>query len=272
MWIALAIVAAITNALWTSRSKPIVQDTPPLRMQLQFRLMLSAIFLVPFITSRELPCSAGFWLTVAAVGLLHGTRWVVILHGVTRDYFSTYALFNTAPLFTILLAPSILPERFGLPVWLGVVSIMVGGWLFYRTSRVSAHGLVGAVMTATINILCKRALNDVAPLAFVFLMQASGAAVLAVGYAFARNRQPTAPRWRQEMWRILPLALFTAVGSLSFFYALSFDTATRVTAVVRTNLIFGFLLSYLVLKEKAHWQHKIVGTSFILLGTIAVAL
>lgn len=273
MWVVWAVVTAFTNALWTVRSKPILQDVPPLRMQLQLRLMLSFVFLTPFLVAREFPPAPGFWLTVAAVGLLHGARWVVVLHGVKREYLSTYALFNTAPLFTILLAPSLLPlERFGFWVWLGVLSIVAGGWLFYRTSRVSAYGLAGAAMTAIINVLCKRALNNITPMAFVFLMQASATVALAIGYVFARKRQPAAPRWGPEMARILPLVLLTAVGAFSFFYALSLDTATRVTAVVRTNLAFGFLLSYLVLKERAGWPHKALGTLLILTGTLVVAL
>jgi len=64
----------------------------------------------------------------------------------------------------------------------------------------------------------------------------------------------------------------TCAGALCFYYALSLDTATRVTAVVRTNLIFGFVLSYLVLKERADLPHKIAGALLILAGTILVAL
>ena len=54
-------------------------------------------------------------------------------------------------------------------------------------------------------------------------------------------------------------------------YALSLDTATRVTAVVRVNLIFAFVLSYAMLGEKSDWQWKVLGTVLILAGTVAVA-
>jgi uncharacterized membrane protein len=53
---------------------------------------------------------------------------------------------------------------------------------------------------------------------------------------------------------VAPLAAITAVSGVLFFYALWLDTATRVTAAARTNLVFGFLLSYLLLKEKENWQ------------------
>jgi uncharacterized membrane protein len=45
-----------------------------------------------------------------------------------------------------------------------------------------------------------------------------------------------------------------------------------VTAVVRTNLIFGFIFSYLMLREKSDWQWKLGGALLILTGTVAVAL
>ena len=36
--------------------------------------------------------------------------------------------------------------------------------------------------------------------------------------------------------------------------------------------LFGFLLSYLLLKERADWQWKVAGTALILAGTVAVAV
>jgi drug/metabolite transporter (DMT)-like permease len=272
MWIVLSIAGAFTNAFWTSMSKPIVQDVSPVRMQLLHRLTMSCVFLVPFILLGDIPASTAFWVPVVTVGVLHAARWVVVLHGVKRDYFSTYALYNTTPLFTILLAPTLLPEKFGLTVWAGIVIIIAGGWLFYRTSRVSVHGLIGALIAAGINVLSKYALDMTNPVGFAFLFQATATVVLAAGYVASRKKESDSAQWFADAKRILPLALVTCAGALCFYYALSLDTATRVTAVVRTNLIFGFVLSYLVLKERANLPHKITGALLILAGTILVAL
>jgi drug/metabolite transporter (DMT)-like permease len=271
MWIALATGAAFGNALWTALSKPVMQRIPPLRMVLLLRVLLSIIFLTPLLVIGGLPTNAGFWLLVAAVGVLQAARWVTIMHGVKHDYFATYAMYNTAPLFTLLFAPATLPERFGPAVWLGVIAVIGGAALFYRTSRVSTYGLVGAVLTAIINIIGKHGVNQVHPLVFLFFMSASPAAVLAVAYWFVRRREPASPRWGRELREVTPMALITAVSGVCFFYALWLDTATRVTAVARTNLIFGFLFSYLLLKEKADWQWKLAGTGLIVAGTVAVA-
>jgi len=272
MWLIVTIAAAFGNALWTAGSKPVVQDIPPFRMMLLFRVMLTAIFLLPFLLIRGLPGDALFWLVIAAIGLLQAARWVIIMQGVRGDYFSTYGMYNTAPLFTLLIAPTLLPERFGLVVWLGVLAIIAGGFLFYRTSRLSVYGLVGAVLTAFINTLSKHVLGQISPIVLLFLMQSSAALFLLLGYPFARRRDETPPRWKQEAARIAPLTLISAIAGFCFMYALSLDTATRVTAVVRTNLIFGFLLSYVMLKEKSQWEWKLAGTALILVGTIAVAL
>ena len=70
---------------------------------------------------------------------------------------------------------------------------------------------------------------------------------------------------------IAPLAVLSAVSGITFMYALSLDTATRVTAVVRVNLIFAFVLSYAMLGEKSDWQWKVFGTVLIIAGTVAVA-
>lgn len=272
MWIVLATGAALGTALWTALSKPIVQDIPPLRMMLIFRSLVSVILLVPFLLIREVPAEAAFWALVLAIGLLHGARWVIILHGVKREYFSTYGMYNTAPLFTLLLAPATLPERFGPSVWLGVFAIIGGAALFYRTSRLSLYGLGGAVLTALINILSKHGVTQAHPVVFLFLMQVSAVAVLALAYAIGGRRISTASGWGPEIRRIAPLTLLSAAAGLCFIHALWLDTATRVTAVVRTNLIFGFVFSYLILKEQSDWQWKLAGALLIVAGTVAVAL
>ncbi len=272
MWIALAITCAFANALWTALAKAVVQDVPPLRMTLILRAMVAVFLLVPSLWLAQFPAHPTFWLIVLAIGLLNGARWVIILHGVKRDYFSTYGMYNTAPLFTLLLAPTLLPERFGLAVWLGIIAIIGGGVVFYRTSRVSVYGLVGAVLTALVNILCKRGIDYADPLTVLFLMQLSMTAVLAIGQVSSRARQVRLPAWRIEFRRIAPLAAIVTVSALAFMYALSLDTATRVTAVARVNLIFGFLLSYLLLREREDWRWKLGGALLILVGTVAVAM
>ena len=272
MWLLITISAAFGNALWTALSKPVVQDIPPFRMMLLFRIMLAAIFLVPFLLIRGLPADGLFWAVIAAIGILQAARWVIIMQGIRGDYFSTYGMYNTAPLFTILIAPTILPERFGLGVWLGVLAIIAGGFLFYRTSRLSVYGLVGAVLTALINTLSKHVLSQISPIVLLFLMQAGAAAALLFAYPLARRGEGAPPRWRQEVIRIAPLTIISAMAGLCFMYALSLDTATRVTAVVRTNLVFGFVLSCVLLDEKSDWAWKAAGTALIVAGTIAVAL
>lgn len=271
MWIVLSTSAAFGNALWTALSKPVVQDIPPLRLVLVLRVLQSAILVGPFLVIGGVPKTAGFWLLVAAVGVLQAIRWVTIMYGVRRDYFSTYAMYNTAPLFTILLAPTTLPEHFGAAVWLGVLAIIAGAIVFYRTSRLSVYGLAGAVLTAVINIIGKHGVNIVHPLVFLFFMSASPALVLWIAYVVGNRRQPAAVRWSQEARQLAPLALIAVASGMFFFYALWLDTATRVTAVARTNLIFGFLFSYLMLREKTDWQWKAMGTALILAGTGAVA-
>lgn len=273
MWIVLSIACALGNALWTSLSKPVVQDMPPLRMLTVFRALVSVLLIVPFVLYGTFPVSLRFWLVVAAIGLLHSMRWFIIMQGVKSDYFSTYAMYNTAPLFVLLLAPGLLSERFGPQVWAGVLAITAGGVVFYRTSRISVYGLVGAVLTALVNILCKVGVEAMHPAAFIFLMQASSFVAFWVAFRFVGERSagPTAVQW-VEVRRITPLAILSAVAGIAFMYAISLDTATRVTAVVRTNLLFGFALSYGMLGEKSDWVWKALGTVLILAGTVAVAL
>ena len=272
MWIVLSITCALANALWTALSKSIVQQVSPLRTMLIMRAMVALLLVAPFAARPEFPSDLGVWLLVVAIGLLNGVRWVVILHGVKRDYFSTYGMYNTAPLFTLFLAPTMLAERFGPAVGLGGLAIIAGGAVFYRTSHWSVYGLAGAALTAVVNILFKRGLDFMSPISLLFLTQLSMSAVLGAYYLAAERATGREPGWAADAGRIAPLAAIVVVSALSFTYALSLDTATRVTAVARVNLVFGFLLSYLMLREKREWQWKLAGTALIVAGTIAVAM
>jgi uncharacterized membrane protein len=272
MWILFSTTCAFGNALWTSLSKPIVQDISPLRMLTIFRALVSVLLIAPFVIFGGLPAKLSFWLIVAAIGVLHSARWLIIMHGMKSDYLSTYAMYNTAPLFVLLLAPTMLSERFEPQVWAGVLAITAGGVVFYRTARISAYGLVGAVLTAFINILAKLGVEEMHPAALIFLMQASSFLTLGIAFRLMGEESsgPRQIRWL-EVRRIAPLAVLSAVSGITFMYALSLDTATRVTAVVRMNLIFAFVLSYVMLGEKSDWQWKVLGTVLIIAGIVAVA-
>ncbi len=272
MWIGLTLFSAFTNSLWIALCKPLADRVSPLRMMLLFRVILALLFLAPFLwLMRGLPTGMGFWIAIAAIGLLEAGDWVIMMYGFERDYLATYGMYETAPLFTLLLAWASLREHVGVMLLAGILAIVIGAYLFYRSSRFSGYGFVGAIVAAAVNVISKYAVDQVHPLVFLFLVMVWGGATLTFIYIFFEHPHVSAPEWGWETRRVLLPALTYGISTLAFFWALSLDTATRVTAVSRTSLIFGFLLAVFMLKEKSNWRIKLVGTALVVAGTIAVA-
>jgi drug/metabolite transporter (DMT)-like permease len=272
MWIALSLVSACTGALWVALCKPLAQYISPLRMMLLFRLLLALLFLGPFLFLRGLPTNVGFWVAIAAISVLEAADWVIMMYGFERDYLATYGMYETTPLFTLLLASVSLREHFGPSVWVGVLAMVLGAFLFYRSSRFSGYGFIGALVAAVVNVVSKYAIDQVHPFVFLFLLMAWGGVTLGLTYALLEHRHLPAPRWWCEIRRVSPAALIYGLSMVTFFWALSLDTATRVTALNRTSLLFGFLLGYFMLREKANWRAKALGTALVVTGTIAISL
>jgi uncharacterized membrane protein len=105
----------------------------------------------------------------------------------------------------------------------------------------------------------------------VFWTFAVGALALSPLEALGGNRI----RWdviQGEMKRILPVAFWSLVATLLFYTALAHAPASKVNPLVRANLLFGFPLSYYLLKEKDDWRSKALGGVLILLGLVLVAI
>jgi len=195
MWIALAMTSALGTALWTALSKRVVRSVPPLRMMMLFQATASLLLLGPFLVMGRLPARADFSIAIGIIGILQAAMWVVVMYGFERDYLATYGMFDTAPLFTMLLEIFFLKEHFELFVWGGVIAIVLGAIVFYRSAHVSVYGIAGAIMAAIVNVLSKHTISQVEPLVFLFLMVTWGGVMLTVTYLVVEHRDVHKPRW-----------------------------------------------------------------------------
>jgi uncharacterized membrane protein len=271
-WLLMAVAAGFFNALWTALSKPVLARMTSREFTLCFRT-LTCLFLLPFALAEwtwSLPPSWWGWVSLAA--FCEGLRIWFLSKGVKRDYYSTYAFYNLSPFFTVLVAPLVIPEpQSGLLVAGGVV-LAVGSLVFYHLGHWSWPGLAGAVLSTAGVIAAKLALGlHPAPLLLAFWSFGLGAVALAPLEALGGRRL----RWdsmRREARHIVPIAFWSLVASLLFYVALAHADASKVNPLVRANLLFGFLFSYYLLKERGDWRGKAVGGALILVGLALVAV
>lgn len=272
MWIILTITAAFFNALWTALSKNKLGKISPYQFTLIFR-GLTAVWLLPiFLYCFKTPANNIFWLLVLGAGILEMIGIYAQAAGISKDYYSTFSLSNTSPLFTLIIAPQVLPEKINLLLLFGVVFVVSGGFIFYQLQhKLYIYGLIRALTLAVSTVMAKIAIGYSSALTYPFLAFSIGSILM-----FGLNPWQQQPINRKNTSALItglaPLAIISAVATACYYLALEQAAITKVNPLIRVNLIFGFLLSYLLLKERLDLKRKIIASLLILLGAILITI
>lgn len=272
MWIILTLICAFVQSLWMALSKRQLQTLTPLRFMLFFRIPVALALVPAFLWCDPARATPRFWLLAAMAAVLECVRLLSFAHGTRRDYYATYSLKNTAPVWVLLLAPHLLGERLTTPVVCGALSVVVGGFVFYHAGRFQIAGLVAGVSQGAITTLFKLGMSLSNPIYFTFVVYALSTAILFAMESARSGPRPTLAAFGRGAKDTLPLSGLNVVAMLTYIFALHMAPATHFTILFRTSLIFGFVLSFFVLKEHEGWRAKLIGAAFILLGCVLIAL
>lgn len=272
MWIFFTLIGAGFNALWTSLSKFRLREVPPYLFTIYLRL-LAALYLLPFsILSFYVPLRWTFWLWGLCAAFFEAVGIYVQAVGVKKDFYSTYTLANTSPLFTLFIAFLILPEKINLILVIGAILIVVGGVIFYRLQgKFSVYGLIRAICSAFGGICGKIAISYSSPLFYPPIMFLAATALLLIINPLTREKI-NKTELKKGLKLIFFLGGFSAVATMAYYTAIDLAPVTRVNPLIRVNLIFGFIMSYFILKEREDLFWKIFGSIFILLGAVCISL
>jgi len=254
-------------------SKLQLQKLSPTAFLVLLRVPIVAMLLPFFIWDLPQSPPPVFWLILLAGGVSECLRMLAVSHGVQRDYYSTYALLNTSPLFVLLMAPRALGEK--LSPWLiaGALCVVAGAVIFYWGGRLRLAALGCGLIQAIVTVLCKAGLNMAEPFYFMFLMCALSTLFLSIIEARRTSVSETGAAFVRSIRHTIPLSLLNLIAIITFVWALSMAPATHFAILLRTSMIFGFLLSVLVLREYEGWQRKLCGAAFIVVGaTLIVAV
>lgn len=273
MWIILCISAAFFNALWTALSKRHLGKIPPYHFTIIFR-GLTALFLLPvFLYDFKVPTSYIFWLAAIAAGILEVISIYSQSVGVKKDFYSTYSLANTSPLFTLIIASHFLPEKINLLLLFGVLFTVTGGFIFYQLKgKFSIYGIIRALCMSIVGVLSKIAIDYSSGFSFPFIIFSLGVLFMVILIPFNKKLFIDLPKFKSYTKNLSPLALFSTLATLSYYPAVQIGLITRVSPLVRVNLIFGFLLSYFMLKERENFKRKLFAGILILLGAIFISI
>lgn len=270
IWLWMAVACGFFNAWWTALSKRVLEHLTPREFTLTFRALTALLLLPLALVEWTWPLPAAFWGWALVAGVFEGLRTWCLAIGVKKDYYSSYAFYNLSPFFTVLLAPILLKESQTPGLVIGGSLIALGAFLFHRMGKWSWPGFWGAVFSTGGVIASKMALDHSGPLVLAFWSFGVAALLLipleAVGGAPLRWE-----RIRERFRSVVPVASGSLVATVLFYVALSHAPASRVNPLVRANLLFGFLFSYYLLKERRGWRHNALAGGTILAGLLLVA-
>ena len=272
MWIILTLTCALSQALWMALSKRRLQTLTPVQFMLFLRVPIVVVFVPAFLLCPRPTVTGKFWLVAVLTAVTECVRLVSFGYGTRRDYYATYSLLNMSPLFVLLLAPSMVGERITPTVVAGVTCVVPGGFLFYHAGRFQLAGLIAAASQGVTTTLCKLGLSLSSPIYFIFVLYGLSTAMLWAIEGTQSGFGPTARLYVASTKRTLPLSLLNLVAILSFMFGLNLAPATHFAVVFRTSLVFGFVLSLVMLKEYTAWKWKLAGGTFILIGSALIAL
>lgn len=193
------------------------------------------------------------------------------------------AVLNTRPLFTSILAISLLGEPFSVGLGIGIVVITVGivmlsfsrggdirGWNVYEL----LIPLSGAVAYSTGNILRRYGftISDAAPLSALVLNEFAAFTVIAC-YVFASEGRSVFVASRQTYGFFIGGSLFSSLGLLSLFVALSLGPVIVVDPLSGTAPLFAALFAHIFLRDVERVTHGvIVSAVLVILGVVLITL
>lgn len=273
MWLIFAIVGSFFNALWTSLTKKKSKNLSSMQFTILFRFS-TALILLPyfFIKFQKNYLRKEFFIFAFLYAVIEGLRTAVIVKGAEKDYYTTYAFVNTSPIVTLALAPFFVKYEI-INIWLfaGIIMIITGAFMFYKLGRVSIWCVLASVLSGIGSIVAKNGVEvsdgiSFAVVSFFVLVISFGL----LEYLKTKNRFFI--NIRKGYKSVLLPAFFSAIATALYFIALETGPVTKVSAFMRMNLIFGFVLSYFLLKERKNWFMKFLGGACILCGGLLVYL
>jgi drug/metabolite transporter (DMT)-like permease len=298
LWIPITIAAALCQNIRTTMQQKIrgllsVDGANFVRYLYGAPLALSALAFLVWGTGREVPTlTPGFLAWVTAAGIAQIVATSLMIHAFAlRNYTVGTVYSKTETVFVALFATFIALEPLKALAWAGIL-VCLGG-----VAILSVRGKLSDVRGVLADLTHKGALYGILSGA-VFALAAGGIReaskllpsgdflikgittlaimnsiqVVLMGLYLTRVDRPqlgkVATHWRSSAW----VGLFSVLGSAGWALAMTLENAALVRAVGQIELVFTFIASHLILKERpsaGEWLGSLLvvgGVVLILLG------
>ena len=297
LWIPITIAAALCQNIRTTMQQKIrgvlsVDGANFVRYLYGAPLALGALAFLVFGTGRHVPTiTLAFLGLVAIAGIAQIVATSLMIHAFSlRNYAVGTVYSKTETVFVALFSTFIAHESLKLGAWIGIL-ICLGG-----VAILSVRGSFANVRTVLADLTHKGALFGIASgaifaIAAGTIREASkllpegdflvrGITVLAcmntiqvvlMALYLARRDRPQLGKvwfnWRSSVW----VGIFSVMGSAGWALAMTLENAALVRAVGQIELVFTFIASHVVLKERpsaGEW----IGSVLVVGGVVLILI
>ena len=270
------LIAALANSFWMALSKKSFKDQDSLKMAVLVRA-LTVVFLFPlFITHIPTPTDGIFWLYAIIAGILDVTCVYTLFLGYKRDYFTTYGLFNASPILIYIFSYFFLGgESFETLTTVGVLLTVAGGLIFAFQGHIkNASWGIASMLLITASVMSSKMafqyIDD--SYGYPFIAFVPGTLFLFFLYGLKRKNF-SVKSVTSSFTKIHLLAAFiSTISTVCWFYAIKNGDLVIVYTVFRVSMVFAFIFSWFMLKERLNAKTKALAGLLTVVGTVLLFL
>lgn len=297
LWIPITVFAALCQNIRTTMQQKIrgvlsVDGANFVRYLYGAPLALGALAFLVLVTGRQVPSlSASFLLLVTIAGIAQIVATSLMIHAFSLRNFAVGTVYSkTETVFVALFATFIAHEPLKLGAWTGIL-ICLGGVAILSVRGSFANirsvladlthkGALYGILSGAIFAIAAGTIREASKLLPDGDFMIRGITVLAcmntiqvvlMGAYLMRRDRPQLGKvwvnWRSSVW----VGIFSVLGSAGWALAMTLENAALVRAVGQIELVFTFISSRLVLKERpsaGEW----IGSILIVGGVVLILI
>ncbi len=250
------------------------------------RFSVSAVVAFTFVIALAVPLASGVTYPAIALSVLYFLAATTYFYALKVGEVSKLIPYRDAivVLLSFFLAILILSEKFVSLDFLGVIIIILGGYIVWTDGKIilpkKSAGIVliaaSAILLSLIGIVAKIGVGTMNPLLLSLYMYFLDT-IYVVLFSLATKRKQlieTINVVRSEkklIGLILAASIAAPLGVAFQFYALLMQNAAKVLPVSGTLPLFAALIGWLVLKEK-HGMTRVFGAIFLIVGIYILSI
>ncbi|MBV8391873.1 MAG: DMT family transporter [Alphaproteobacteria bacterium] len=297
LWIVITVAAALFQNIRTTMQQKIrhvlsVDGANFIRYLYGAPLALGMLAFLVWGTGRHVPAlNAPFLIKITIAGLGQIIATSLMIHAFSlRNYAVGTVYSKTETLFVALFSTFVASEPLTLGSWIGILICLVGvailsvrgsftnirAVLADLTHKGAIYGILSGVFFAVAASMIREASKDLTSGDFMIRGITTLATmntiqiVLMLAYLIRSDSSQFGKiwvNWRSSIW----VGIFSVLGSAGWALAMTLENAALVRAVGQIELVFTFIASHLVLKERpsaGEW----IGSLAIIGGVVLILL